>query len=62
MKEPGYGHNADMLMINRMPILLVMPSIPDGVEEPGWYQAVPTGLEITITEKLAVLRKCDEEA
>jgi putative ATPase len=36
--------------------------LPEGIAEPGWYQPVPRGLEIKIGEKLAVLRKWDEEA
>jgi putative ATPase len=32
------------------------------MKEPGWYQPVPRGLEIKIAEKLALLRKRDDEA
>lgn len=36
--------------------------LPDGMEEPGWYQPVPRGLEIQIAEKMARLRQWDAEA
>ncbi|MEY2700210.1 MAG: hypothetical protein RIQ52_965 [Pseudomonadota bacterium] len=36
--------------------------LPEGMQEPGWYQPVPRGLEIRIGEKLAQLRQWDEEA
>jgi putative ATPase len=36
--------------------------LPEGLGEPGWYQPTPRGLEGKIAEKLAYLRKLDEEA
>ena len=36
--------------------------LPDGMSRPGWYRPVPRGLEIRIADKLALLRKWDEEA
>ncbi len=36
--------------------------LPDGVAEPGWYQPVARGLEIRIAEKMAQLRRWDEDA
>ncbi len=36
--------------------------LPDGIDEPGWYQPVNRGLEIKIGEKLAQLRARDAEA
>jgi putative ATPase len=33
--------------------------LPDGMEDPGYYQPVPRGLEIRIAEKLAHLRELD---
>ena len=35
---------------------------PEGLGDPGWYQPTPRGLEGKIAEKLAYLRKLDEEA
>jgi putative ATPase len=36
--------------------------LPEGMVEPGWYQPVPRGVESKIAEKLAFLRKLDDEA
>jgi putative ATPase len=36
--------------------------LPDGLAAPNWYQPVPRGLESKIAEKLAYLRKLDEDA
>ena len=36
--------------------------LPEGMDEPGWYQPVPRGLEIKIGEKLALLKTWDDEA
>ncbi|MBS0510937.1 MAG: replication-associated recombination protein A [Proteobacteria bacterium] len=36
--------------------------LPEGMEEPGWYEPVPRGLEIRIAEKLARLRALDRAA
>jgi putative ATPase len=35
--------------------------LPDGLGEPGWYQPTPRGLEGKIADKLAYLRRLDEE-
>ena len=36
--------------------------LPEGMTEPGWYQPVPRGLESKIADKLAHLRKLDQES
>ncbi len=36
--------------------------LPDDMADPGWYQPVPRGLELRIGEKLAQLKRWDEEA
>jgi putative ATPase len=36
--------------------------LPEGMDEPGWYQPVARGLETKIAEKLAYLRELDEKA
>jgi putative ATPase len=36
--------------------------LPDGMAEPHWYQPVDRGLESQIAEKMAFLRKLDEES
>ena len=35
---------------------------PDGIKDPQWYKPVPRGLEIKIAEKLAFLKKLDEDS
>ncbi len=35
---------------------------PEGIEKPDWYQPVPRGLELKIADKLAFLRKLDQES
>lgn len=35
---------------------------PAGIEKPDWYQPVPRGLELKIADKLAFLRKLDQES
>ena len=37
-------------------------SSPDGIDDPAWYQPVPRGLESKIAEKMAFLRRLDDEA
>ena len=36
--------------------------LPEGMPEPRWYEPVPRGLEAKIAEKLAQLRRLDDEA
>lgn len=62
MKELGYGHEYRYAHDEPNAYAAGETYLPDGIEEPGWYQPVPRGLEIKIAKKLAVLRKWDEEA
>jgi putative ATPase len=62
MKELGYGHEYRYAHDEPNAYAAGETYLPDGIEEPSWYQPVPRGLEIKIGEKLAVLRKWDEEA
>ena len=62
MKELGYGHEYRYAHDEPNAYAAGETYLPDGIGEPGWYQPVPRGLEIKIAEKLAVLRKWDEEA
>lgn len=62
MKELGYGHEYRYAHDEPNAYAAGETYLPDGIEEPGWYQPVPRGLEVKIAEKLAVLRKWDEEA
>ena len=62
MKELGYGHEYRYAHNEPNAYAAGETYFPDGIEEPGWYQPVPRGLEVKIAEKLAMLRKWDEEA
>ncbi|OWT56791.1 replication-associated recombination protein A [Candidimonas nitroreducens] len=62
MKELGYGHEYRYAHDEPNAYAAGETYLPDGMPEPGWYQPVPRGLEIKIGEKLAFLRKLDEEA
>ena len=62
MKELGYGHEYRYAHDEPNAYAAGETYLPDGIEAPGWYQPVPRGLEIKIGEKLALLKKWDEEA
>jgi putative ATPase len=62
MKELGYGHEYRYAHEEPNAYAAGETYLPEGIEEPGWYQPVPRGLEIKIAEKLALLRKWDEKA
>ena len=62
MKELGYGHAYRYAHDEPDAYAAAETYLPDGIAEPGWYQPVPRGLELKIAEKLALLRKWDEEA
>ncbi|HEY1152122.1 MAG TPA: replication-associated recombination protein A [Pseudoduganella sp.] len=62
MKELGYGHEYRYAHDEPHAYAAGETYLPDGMAEPGWYQPVPRGLESKISEKLAFLRKLDEDA
>ena len=62
MKELGYGHEYRYAHDEPNAYAAGETYLPEGIEEPGWYQPTPRGLEIKIGEKLAQLRRWDEEA
>lgn len=62
MKELGYGHEYRYAHDEPNAYAAGETYLPDGIGDPGWYKPVPRGLEIKIAEKLALLRKWDEEA
>lgn len=62
MKELGYGHNYRYAHDEPNAYAAGETYLPDDMEEPGWYQPTPRGLEGKIAEKLATLRRWDEEA
>ncbi len=62
MKELGYGHAYRYAHDEPNAYAAGETYFPDGMEEPQWYQPVPRGVEIKIAEKMAFLKKLDEEA
>jgi putative ATPase len=62
MKELGYGHEYRYAHDEPHAYAAGETYLPDGMAEPHWYQPVPRGLELKIAEKLAFLRKLDEDA
>ena len=62
MKELGYGHEYRHAHDEPNAYAAGETYLPDDMNEPGWYKPVPRGLESQIAEKLALLRKWDEEA
>ena len=62
MKELGYGHAYRYAHDEPNAYAAGETYLPDGIDEPGWYQPVPRGLEIKIRDKLALLKKWDQEA
>jgi putative ATPase len=62
MKELGYGHAYRYAHDEPHAYAAGESYLPEGMAEPGWYQPVPRGMEAKIGEKLAFLRKLDEDA
>ena len=62
MKELGYGHAYRYAHDEPHAYAAGETYLPDGMPEPAWYQPVPRGLEIKLAEKMAFLRRLDEEA
>ncbi len=62
MKELGYGHDYRYAHDEAHAYAAGQTYLPDGLGRPAWYQPVPRGLEAKLGEKLAFLRKLDDEA
>ena len=62
MKELGYGHAYRYAHDEPEAYAAGERYFPDDLPEQYWYQPTPRGLEAKIAEKLAHLRKLDEEA
>jgi putative ATPase len=62
MKELGYGHEYRYAHDEPNAYAAGETYLPDGMEEPGWYEPVPRGIESKIAEKLAWLRSLDRDA
>src|SRR5450830_1760520 len=62
MKELGYGHDYRYAHDEPHAYAAGETYLPEGMEEPHWYEPVPRGIEAKIAEKLAWLRSLDDEA
>ena len=62
MKELGYGRAYRYAHDEPHGYAAGETYFPDGMENPHWYQPVSRGLEIKIAEKMAFLRRLDDEA
>lgn len=62
MKELGHGHAYRYAQDEPHAYAAGETYLPEGMQEPVWYQPVPRGLESKIGEKLAFLRRLDDEA
>jgi len=62
MKELGYGHEYRYAHDEPHGYAAGESYLPEGMREPEWYQPVSRGLEIKIAEKMAFLRRLDEDA
>ncbi|MES2069798.1 MAG: replication-associated recombination protein A [Pseudomonadota bacterium] len=62
MKELGYGHEYRYAHDEPHAYAAGETYLPDGIAEPHWYEPVPRGLESKISEKMAFLKKLDEDA
>ena len=62
MKALGHGHAYRYAHDEPEAYAAGETYLPDGIGDPGWYRPVPRGLEIKIAEKLAHLRKLDDDA
>jgi putative ATPase len=62
MKELGYGHAYRYAHDEPNAYAAGETYLPEGMEEPGWYQPVPRGMEAKIADKLAWLRQLDRDA
>ncbi|OYO25876.1 replication-associated recombination protein A [Janthinobacterium sp. PC23-8] len=62
MKELGYGHEYRYAHDEPHAYAAGETYFPDDMLEPGWYKPVPRGLEGKIADKMAFLRKLDEDA
>lgn len=61
MKELGYGHAYRYAHDEPDAYAAGETYLPDGMQEPHWYQPVPRGLEIKIGEKLNTLKMFDKK-
>lgn len=61
MKKLGHGHEYRYAHDEPHGFAAGETYLPEGIQEPNWYQPVDRGLENKISEKMAFLRRLDEE-
>jgi putative ATPase len=62
MKELGHGSEYRYAHDEPEAYAAGVSYLPQGMDEPGWYQPVPRGVESKIADKLAHLRELDRSA
>lgn len=62
MKKLGHGKNYRYAHDEQNAFAAGEQYFPDGMPEPAWYQPVPRGLEIKISEKMQKLRALNQKA
>ncbi|MEB0140359.1 MULTISPECIES: replication-associated recombination protein A [unclassified Undibacterium] len=62
MKELGYGHAYRYAHDEPHAYAAGETYLPDDMPEPHWYVPVPRGVELKIAEKMAFLKRLDEDA
>jgi putative ATPase len=62
MKELGHGSEYRYAHDEPEAYAAGVSYLPQGMDEPGWYQPVPRGVESKIADKLAHLRELDQAA
>jgi len=61
MKQLGHGHQYRYAHDEPHAYAAGETYLPDGIQEPHWYQPTPRGLEAKIAQKMEFLRKLDSE-
>lgn len=62
LKEMGHGHGYRYAHDEPNAYAAGETYLPEGINEPNWYQPVPRGLEVKISEKLTRLKRLDEDS
>lgn len=62
MKELGYGKLYRYAHDEPNAYAAGETYLPDGIDTPQWYRPAPRGMEIKIAEKMAFLKKLDDDA
>jgi putative ATPase len=62
MKELGHGHAYRYAHDEPHAYAAGEAYLPEGIDQPNWYQPTDRGLEVKIKEKLAFLKSLDEQS